>query len=186
VALGTGLVIAALGFPLGWLWNTIVPRVPGVRQGNELLYADPYGEQRAAQESWFILLSIGAGIVLAILCWNFLRRFRGAAMAIALGLGGTVAGWLMWRFGHTIGLAHARAVEQAAKDGQIVLIPPDLRIKQKGDLAFWHHLPYISGDLLYLGIAALATYLLFAAFAASPSLASRRLRRAAPVESAVS
>jgi hypothetical protein len=177
VALGVAIFVALLGFPLGWLWESVVPRVPVVRQGQDFFYADPYGEQRAAQEGWFILLSIGVGLVLAIACWVLLRRFRGAPMTLALGLGGAVAGWLTWRFGHAIGYAHSLALQHAAKDGQTVYLPPDLRIKQKGDIAFWHHLPYISGDLLYLSIAALVTYLLLASFTANPDLRPRRRAR---------
>ena len=48
-------------------------------------YADPEGEQRAAQEGWFIVLSIVAGILMAILVFFLLRRFRGSVTAAALG-----------------------------------------------------------------------------------------------------
>ena len=53
----------------------------------------------------------------------------------------------------------------------------DLRIKQAGNIALWHGwLPYLSGVLLYLAIAAIVTYLLIASFTASPSLVTRRRR----------
>ena len=59
-----------------------------------------------------------------------------------------------------------------------MLIPPDLRIKQAGNIGLWHGwLPYLSGVLLYLAIAAIATYLLIASFTANPTLVGGRRGR---------
>jgi hypothetical protein len=142
-----------------------------------LFLQQPYGEQRAGQETWFILLSIGAGILFAIIAWVALRRFRGPLMVVALAVGGIAAGWIAWRFGHNIGRGHALAEARHGKIGQVVLIPPDLRIKQAGNIGLWHGwLPYLSGVLLYLAIAAIVTYLLIASFTANPTLVGRRRR----------
>ncbi len=174
VALVTAIVIAALGFPLGWLWSTVAPKLPVQLNGGAAYYADPEGEQRAAQEGWFILISIGAGIVIAILVFFLLRRFRGSVMAVALGAGALVAGWLTWRFGHNIGRAHALSLVHAGKDGEIIKFPVDLRIKNAGNIGFWHGIPYIGGVLVYLAAAAMLTYVLLVGFSVSPSLGVRR------------
>jgi hypothetical protein len=170
-------VIGALGFPLGWLWSSVAPWLPAQVSGGQLLYADPEGEQLAGGESWFILLSIGAGILFAVVAWFALRRFRGSVMVAALGIGSIVTGWIAWWYGHNIGLNHALDLARHAKDGAIIKIPPSLRIKQPGKVAFWHHLPYLGGDILYVAVAALAVYVAFVGFSASPSL---HLRRTAP------
>ena len=100
-------------------------------------------------------------------------------MVVALAVGGIAAGWIAWRFGHNIGRGHALAEARHGKIGQVVMIPPDLRIKQTGNIGLWHGwLPYLSGVLLYLAIAAIITYLLIASFTASPRLVGGRRGRA--------
>jgi hypothetical protein len=160
------------------MWSAFAPWLPGVIESDGLFLQQPYGEQRAGQETWFILLSIGAGIVFAIVSWIALRRFRGPLMVAALAVGGIAAGWIAWRFGHNIGRGHALAEARHGKIGQVVLIPPDLRIKQAGNIGLWHgFLPYLSGVLLYLAIAAIGTYLLIASFTANPTLVGGRRDR---------
>lgn len=179
VGLATAVVIALLGFPLGWLWSTVAPWLPVVVGDGGLYYADPEGEQRAAQEGWFVLLSIGLGAVLAIVVWIVLRRYRGVVMLAALAIGGGGAGVLAWRFGHNIGRGHAFAVAKTAANGTVIKFPVDLRIKRLG---LWHGLlPYVGGDLLYVAIAATLTYLLLAGFALSPSLGTRPSSPAFPL-----
>jgi hypothetical protein len=180
VALAVAAVIAVLGLPLGWLWSSVAPWLPGVVESDGLFLAQPYGEQRAGAETWFIMLSVGAGIVFAIAAWLTLRRFRGPVMVVALAVGGIAASWLMWRFGHNIGRGHALEVARHGKIGQIVLIPPDIRIKQTGNIATWHGLPYLSGVLLYLAIAAILVYVLIASFTSNPGLVPRRKRNGEP------
>lgn len=178
-ALAVAAVIAVLGLPLGWIWSSFAPWLPGVIQSDGLFLQQPYGEQRAGQETWFILLSIGAGVLCAIIAWVALRRFRGPLMVVGLAVGGIAAGWIAWRFGHNIGRGHALAEARHGKIGQVVLVPPDLRIKQAGNIGLWHGwLPYLSGVLLYFAIAAIITYLLIASFTASPMLVGGRRGRA--------
>lgn len=177
VGVATAGVITLLGFPLGWLWSALAPGLPVViNDQRQLLLNDVEGEQRAAAEGTYILLTVGAGMVLAILAWILLRRFRGLPVAVALAVGGAGMGWLAWRFGHTIGLSHALALARTAPVGTVFTIPPDLRIKQPGAVAWWHGaIPYITGDLLYAGIAALLVYLLCVGFSASPTLLPRKI-----------
>jgi hypothetical protein len=178
-ALAVAAVIAVLGLPLGWIWSSFAPWLPGVVEPDGLFLQQPYGEQRAGQETFFILLSIGAGVLCAIVAWVALRRFRGPLMVVALAVGGIAAGWIAWRFGHNIGRGHALAEARHGKIGQVVLVPPDLRIKQAGNIGLWHGwVPYLSGVLLYLAIAAIITYLLIASFTANPTLVGGRRGRA--------
>ena len=176
VGLGVAVVIGALGFPLGWLWSNVAPWLPVQVSGNELFYADPEGEQRAGAESWFILLSLGTGILLAVIVWFALRRFRGSIMVAALAIGSVATGWIAWWFGHNLGRTHALDVARTAKDGAILQFPPDLRIKSPGNVAHWHHLPYLGGVILYVALAAVAVYAILVGFSMSPSLIGRGRR----------
>lgn len=181
VALATAIVIAAIGFPLGVAWSAIAPWLPGIKQSDGVYLVDVEGEQRAAQEGWFVILSVAAGVILAILAWLLLRRFRGAAIAAALAIGGGAAGWLAWWFGHDIGRPHALHQVSTAKIGTIIKFPVDLRIKNAGNVALWHGwLPHIGGELLYLGIAAVIVYMVLAGFSSSQSLHARGKLAAAP------
>jgi len=168
------VVVALLGFPLGWLWSSVAPWIPVQVVGNDLYLADPEGEQIAGAEVWFMLLSFGAGILLAVIAWFALRRYRGGIIAAALAVGGSVTGWLAWRFGHNLGRGHVLAEARHAKNGAFLRFPPNLRIKTTGDVAHWHGIPYVGGDVLFVGIAALAVYLLLVLVSVSPSLGLRR------------
>jgi hypothetical protein len=180
VGLAVAVVIGALGFPLGRLWSAVAPWLPAQLSGGNLYYADPEGEQLAGQESWFILLSIGTGILFALITWFALRRFRGPVTVAALALGSVATGWIAWWYGHNIGLAHARDVARHAKDGAIIKLPPALRIKSPGNVAFWHHIPYLGGVILYVAVAALVVYSILAYFNTSPSLEHRRTAQPSP------
>jgi hypothetical protein len=179
-AAGLAVVVAALGFPLGWLWSSVAPWLPVEIMGGVGYYADPDGEQRAGAEGWFIVLSLGLGVVLAVATWFLLRRYRGSLTVAGLAVGTMVTGWLAYRFGHNIGRGHAYSVARHASDGTIVQFPPELRIKSPGDVARWHGVvPYLGGDVLYVAVAAIFVYVLIAAMHTEPSLSIRR-RGAAP------
>src|SRR5690242_17558684 len=83
-ALVVALVVAALGGGVGWLWAAITPRLQVIKSDRGFLYADPEPEQPVAADGTFLLLGLGLGIVLAILVWMLLRRYRGVAMLAAL------------------------------------------------------------------------------------------------------
>jgi hypothetical protein len=172
---GVALVVALLGVPLAYLWSSVAPWLPAQVSGNELLYADPTGEQRAGAESWFVLLMLGTGLVVGLAVWYGLRRFRGSVMVAALGIGATAAGWLTWRIGHNIGAGAVLEKERHAHDGQIILLPPALRVKSPGNVASWHGIPYVGGVLLYMALAAVATYVIAVLVTYSPALNRRRL-----------
>lgn len=168
VGLAVALVVAATGFPLGWLWSVLAPHTPAVMTDQGAVYADPEGEQPVGAEGTYVFLTLGAGIVLAVLAWVLLRRYRGVGALLALAFGGGGAGVLAWWWGHRIGKVTAAV-------GQHFLAPVNLRVRQVG---LWHGwLPYARGDVLFLALAAVLTYVLLAGFSAYPSL-----RRPTPLE----
>jgi hypothetical protein len=177
VALATAAVIAALGLPLGALWSALAPWLPGIKQSDGVYLADVEGEQRAAQEGWFIVLSVGSGLVIAIVAYYALRRFRGAFTVTALAIGGAVAGWLAWWFGHNIGRDHALELARTAPIGTLIKFPVDLRIKQPGNVELWHGwFPHVGGVLMYLAIAAVAGYMLISGLSTPPEVKRARAK----------
>jgi hypothetical protein len=172
VALGVALVVAGLGFPLGWLWSTLAPHAVAVMTPDGAAYAAPNQEQLIGDEGWYVFLTFLAGLVLAVLTWVLLRRYRGVLVLLGLGVGGVVAGVLTYWTGHRIGLTHARELVQNAPVGMRFPLPVNLRVQQLG---LWHGwLPYARGDVLFLAITAVLLYALFAGFSPYPTLRPAR------------
>jgi hypothetical protein len=168
VALVVAMVVALLGFPLGALWSAMAPHVPAIMTADGPVYAQPDGEQPVGAEGTYVFLTLGAGVLLAVLAWLLLRRYRGLAVLLGLGLGGIGAGVLTWWFGHRIG-------RHSAPVGAHFDAAVNLRVRQVG---LWHHwLPYARGDVLFLAIAAILMYVVLAGFSPYPSL-----RRPTPAE----
>jgi hypothetical protein len=82
VPLGAVVVIAALGWPVGWLWSALSPRVAALKIDWRRL-RDTRAEEAVAGDGWFLLIGIGVGIVLAVVAWLALRRWRGPWMLAA-------------------------------------------------------------------------------------------------------
>jgi hypothetical protein len=168
VGLGVAFVVLWLGVPLGMLWNALAPHIPAIQTDQGAIYADPEGEQPVGAEGTFVFLMLGAGIVLAILAWLLLRRVRGVEVLLGLALGAAIAGGVAARVGHALG--HRSAPVGAHFDAAVRL--------RAGYVAFWHGwLPYARGDVLFLALAAVLTYVVLAGFSAYPSL-----RRPTPQE----
>jgi hypothetical protein len=174
VALGAAIAVAALGFPLGWLWSSVAPWTPVLKTTGRSVLAQPEQEQMIADEGWYVFLTLGAGVLVAVLAWVLLRRYRGVPMMIALALGAAGGGVLTWWFGHSIGLDHFRYLDRNAAVGTAFTVPVDLRVKQVG---LWHGwLPYARGDVLLFALATTVIYVLLAGFSAYPSLRGTRER----------
>ncbi|GAA5196752.1 hypothetical protein GCM10023322_66450 [Rugosimonospora acidiphila] len=168
LAVGVAALITALGFPLGWLWSAAAPWVPAEKIPGAAVLAQPEQEQMIAEEGWYLLITVVAGLLLAVLAWVLLRRYRGGLMLLGLAVGGVFGGVLTLKFGHHIGYAHFVNLVRDAPNGTQFLAPVNLRVQETG---LWHHwLPYARGDVLALAIAASALYLLLAGFSAHPSL----------------
>ena len=172
VGLAVAVTVAVLGFPLGALWSAIAPHTPAVMTSDGAFLADPEAEHRIADEGWYLILAIAAGVLVATLAWVLLRRYRGVAVLAGLAVGGAVGGVLAWWFGHNIGLAHAKALTQHAPVGTHFGLPVNLRVMNVG---LWHGwLPYATGDVLAIGITAALLYVLLSGFSAYPSLVPPR------------
>jgi hypothetical protein len=168
VALVAGAVVAALGFPLGLLWSVLAPHAPALMTTEGAVYAEPEAEYLVGAEGWYVFLTLGTGIVVAVLAWALLRRYRGVPVLLALGLGGVGAGVLAFWYGHKQGYAHAKDLVAHAAPGTHFSLPVNLRV---GSFGLWHHwLPYARGDVLFLAIAAVLVYVLLAGFSPYPSL----------------
>jgi hypothetical protein len=172
--LGVGLAVLVgvglLGFPLGWLWQRIAPHTPAVREVDGAYLTAPEAEHRIADEGWYLVLTVGLGLVLAIAVWVLLRRFRGPLVALGLTLGALASGIITWKFGHRFGYADARAIIDAPTwtGSTNFTLPVDLRAAEIG---LWHGvLPYAKGDVLAMAITVVLIYVLLAGFSPYPAL----------------
>lgn len=168
VAAGMVVVIAVLGLGTGLLWSSVAPWVPAIRTPDGAVLAQPEQEQMIADEGWYLAIAILAGVLVAVLAWVLLRRYRGVLILLGLAVGGVAAGLIAYKLGHNIGHAHAKNLADHAPIGTAFSIPPNLRVQQVG---LWHGwLPYAKGDLLTMPIASVVTYLLLAGFSPYPTL----------------
>jgi len=171
VGLAVLVVVGLLGFPLGWLWQRIAPHTPAVREPDGAYLTAPEAEHRIADEGWYLILTIGAGLLVAILAWIVLRRFRGPLLTVALALGALGCGVITWKFGHHFGYAHARALIDApswTRGSTKFVLPVDLRAAKIG---LWHGvLPFAKGDVLAMPITVLLVCLVCAGFSPYPAL----------------
>ncbi len=133
----TAVAGAVLGVLLGLLWYWLAPRVMFQVSGNQILYMDPEGEQRAAADGVFALLALGAGVLSTVAAF-LLTRGRGGGIAVAVGLavGGLAGSVAAWKLGAALGptadlQAHARQVG----DGGTFSAP--LELGAHGALLVW-------------------------------------------------
>ncbi|MDH6132597.1 hypothetical protein P3T37_001982 [Kitasatospora sp. MAA4] len=141
---------ALLGLVMGLLWVWIAPEVPLVVHGQQVLYVDPEGEQRAGADSVFALLGAGIGIVTAVAAFLLTRR-RGGGIAVAVGLavGGLAGSVVAWKLGVTLGpttdvVGHARQVGDGHGFNEALVLGA------KGALLVWS----MSAMVVLLGLSA--------------------------------
>ena len=170
-ALVVALVVAALGGGVGWLWAAITPRLQVIKSDRGFLYADPEPEQPVAADGTFLLLGLGLGIVLAILVWMLLRRYRGVAMLAALSVGSLGCSVLAFWVGHKIGVSEFNAVRGSAPMGAQLSAPVTLRVTDLG-FSWAHWLP--SGVVAGQALAAAFVYTSLAGFSAFEDLGRHR------------
>jgi MFS family permease len=162
------LVVAGAGLGLGYVWQLIAPRVGVIRVAEGFVYADAEPEQAVAADAWFGFLGVGAGVVLTVLAWVLLRRYRGVAMLIALVLGSLAGAWLAWWLGVRLGAAQFDAVRATAAIGERVNAPLGLRLTDLDRNELWP--PKVTGVATAQAFAAAITYTMLAGFSAHPSL----------------
>jgi hypothetical protein len=168
VCLAVAVVIAGLGAPIGLLWRAVAPRVELVQTDFGPYPLEPEPEGYVADEGWFILIAVAAGLALAVLVWFVVRRYRGAPMLLALAagsVGGSVlAAWL----GHRVGLAEYQRLIEQAPVGTHIFRQPNIRLADVG--LYWGWIPRVRGIVLIQALVASALYTGFAGFSYSPSL----------------
>jgi hypothetical protein len=167
-ALVVGLVVAAAGLGLGWLWSVLAPRIDVVRVAQGFIYAEAEPEQPVAADGYFAFLGLAAGVVITLLVWFALRRHRGVLMMTALVGGSLVGAWLAWWLGTRIGTAQFDAAKATAAIGAHIRGPLSLRLTGLDRHALWP--PEPTGVIAAQALAAAVTYTLLAGFSAHPNL----------------
>lgn len=167
-------VVAALGFPLGWLWQQLAPNIPVriVDDGGKLsgIVPESQPEEFAAGDGWFALLGLGFGIVVAVAVWVLVRRLRGPVGLVVVALACVVAAVVAWRFGRDLGYAQYQDALQNATAGTELSKPSGLRITAFSgwpeSLKDWR----VQGVLLIPALGAVVMTTLLAGFSQWPSL----------------
>ncbi|GAA2342367.1 hypothetical protein [Dactylosporangium salmoneum] len=167
-ALVVAVVVAGLGAPFGLLWSKLAPHVELVQTqyGPYPIEGEPEGYW--ADDGWFILMSIGMGIVIAVVAWLLLRRFRGPILLAALVVGSAGASVLGAWLGNKIGWAHYLDLATHAPENTHIFRPVKLRTGTSSLL--FGFIPWVRGTMLVQALAAAAVYTGLAGFHASPTL----------------
>ncbi len=170
VCLAAAVVIAGLGAPIGLVWRAVAPKVELVQTQYGPYPLQPEPEGYIADEGWFIFIAIGAGIVLALLAWFLLRRYRGAGMVAALAVGSVGGSVLAAWLGHRIGLSTYNRLINSAPAGTHIFRPARLRLT---DVGLWFgFIPRVRGIVMIQALVATALYTACAGFSYSPVAAT--------------
>lgn len=152
------IAAGAVGVLLGWLWESLAPRVSLVIASDGQPYPEGYQpEGYMTDDGIAALLCIGAGLAIGIVAVWAARRIVAPdhAMSVALvsvlvlGAVGSIA---LWRTGETLGAFDFDALVAASAEGDVITAP--LRLRMPGVLVLW---PLASVIVIFL--AALADWL---------------------------
>ena len=172
----TALVIAVAGLGIGLLWLEIAPRLEIIKVADGFVYASAEPEEPIAADGVFGLLGAGVGMLVALLAWVLLRRYRGVAVLIGMVVGSLAGAWLAWWLGVRLGMAQFEAVRDTAPVGARVDAPLALRLTDLDRHQYWP--PVLTGVVAVQALLAAATYTTLAGFSIHPGL--RPLRRPRP------
>ncbi|WP_433208747.1 DUF2567 domain-containing protein [Dactylosporangium sp. CS-047395] len=167
-ALLAAVVVAALGAPFGWLWSKLAPHVELVQTQYGPYPLDPEPEGYWADDGWFILMSIGMGIVVALAAWFLLRRYRGPLMLAGLVLGSAAASVIAAWLGNKIGWDRYLDLAEHAPVDTHIFRPVKLRTGISS--LYLGFIPWVRGTMLIQALAAAAIYTGMAGFHVSPTL----------------
>ena len=140
-------ILALCGLPVGLLWWALAPRVDvRITADGPVPVGDAPMELLVADDSVLVLLLAAFGLCAGALAWT-LRRRRGVAVVLALGLGSTLAALVAWQAGELLGPAPTQA--ELDRVGAVVTTP--LRLSALPALAvapFSAVLAYLIGVVL--------------------------------------
>ena len=112
------VALAAAGLPAGVLWWLLAPRADfRITPDGPIVLGDPVDELLIADDAVFALVMAGVGLVCGGAAW-WLRRRRGVATVLALGLGGGLASVVAWQLGELLGAGPSEA--ELARVGGVV------------------------------------------------------------------
>lgn len=157
-ALVAVLAAGALGVLLGWLWESLAPRVALVIAGDGQPYPEGYQpEGYMTDDGIAALLCIGAGLVVGVLAVWACRRAVSPDRALVVALVsvlvlGAVGSIALWRTGEMLGAFDFDALVASSAPGDVITAP--LRLRMPGVLVLW---PLASVIVVFL--AALADWL---------------------------
>jgi hypothetical protein len=119
-------VLALAGFPVGLLWWWLAPRADfRITADGPVAVGQPSDELLAGDDVVFALLVAGVGVLAGVLAWSLLRRRRGVATLVAIGLGSAACAGIGWQLGELLGPAPTHA--QLAAVGATVTTGLSLR-----------------------------------------------------------
>ncbi|HEY7222384.1 MAG TPA: hypothetical protein VH561_02040 [Micromonosporaceae bacterium] len=162
------VVISVLGLGLGEFWRVVTPRIQIIRVDQGFVYADAEPEQAIAADGWFLFLGLGAGLLLGVLAWIVLRRYRGVAMLVGLVLGSLIGAWLAWWLGVRIDQTHFEALARTVPVGSHLDAPLSLRITGLDRTHLWP--PKLTGVVLAQPLSAAIAYTTLAGFSSDSGL----------------
>jgi len=164
----TVLVVAVVGAPLGLLWAKVAPGVPIVKTEDGAVFAHPSPEEFIAADGIFTIIMFGLGVAASLVSWFGFRRYRGPLTMLALAVGSVGASVLAWQVGRRIDLGAYRDSVAAARPGDLLTRPPDLRAG--GFTRLFDVVPFVRGDLLIATFGAVIVYTLLAGWSRTASL----------------
>lgn len=162
--------VGTLGVLLGFLWYLVAPPLPLRKVDGGMAYIDANPEQQIAQDGWFAMLGLGFGIVLAVLVWVLVRRWRGPIQMFALVIGAIAAGFLAWDVGSEIGLNSYESQVASAPLDAVLEKPIDLYATETSTCLVDRCLVTHGGSLLAPAFGAVIGYSLLAGWSRWPSL----------------
>lgn len=159
------IAVAALGWPLGVLWQAVAPNVPVLVVQDGAIYNDPQPEQFMGGDAWFAVLGLLFGVVVAVLVWITCRQLRGPLGILVLAVASVAAAVIAWKVGREIGLSEYLAGLHSAPEGTHLSKPNDIRVAQ---FQWWP--PKLSGVLLVPALGATITMTIMAAWSSFSTL----------------
>jgi hypothetical protein len=158
------VVVAALGVPLGFLWSELAPRLQMIKFEGDLYFIDAGPEELAAADGWFIVLAAVTGLVVALVAWFGLRRWRGPVVMAALAVGSLGASWLAGWIGSEVGRAAYEQQLAGAPDRTLLTLP--LEVGATGTGWFGH----LTGATAIQALVAVFVYMILAGWSRYPEL----------------